>query len=821
MAKKAGTAKKSGAGFFLEKGEKLILGVGIGLTGLLLLLGVMSLSDVQDPKKMIADLTTHAQRVNKEVEDNDTQIEPLPPWVTTPPGLKYVGSDQFPLANPPFEPVHQPNMLKENPRVLTPVSSQIDTLRFPMRSLDVTVTPDNETLIGVLTTAPKKELNPDAVKMSLSLLTRRLAQSKPGAKKPPPPPRPPVPGFPPGGGLPGGIPTGGFPGGEGGEPGFGSGFPLGGQRDDRSVSYKTPQEIAGGSYTMAETVYPLQAVMVQAAFPMQAQIEEIKRALRLRSAQDALAAAQAAGPPMASQPAGGFVLGGPQQPAGGEGGAGGAPGVNPALSVGIQFAGFEVQKRTITASGEDYGWAPFDHVDAYVTAIYSRYRDFDPDDPYLTPFLRYDQMMAEPLPQLAEGLGKYPPLRLPQIVKAINDMKAAMVTVPNPTEFEMRFRKAAASTNNPFLPLGSASLGAAFGQSVPQGVPGQPGFPAPGMPGAPGINPNARPGAPGFPPPGLPGATGIPGTFNVPTVDYTLIRFLDPTVQTGFTYEYKLRVKMKNPNYGRPKEVQKKSDADALELYGPWWTVGDIKDNNGTKEFVAPSPVTVPPDSFLYAVDTGKYLEKSDELVKEVGKVATDQGRIKALLETREMTDGRRAVVQFQRWLPQVRATGDKSEPVGTWVVAEMPVAPGEFVGKRQLIKLPLWSAASGASGQYVLRELAGGVRVKGIEDKNQPKGWPVTFRPRPSMLLVDFDGGQVRARSGNREITEEASTELLLLGPDGKLAVKSSADDMQDPKRVEREKTWTEWIDRVKTRLYAPPADPMGLGGEGGRPSG
>jgi hypothetical protein len=106
---------------------------------------------------------------------------------------------------------------------------------------------------------------------------------------------------------------------------------------------------------------------------------------------------------------------------------------------------------------------------------------------------------------------------------------------------------------------------------------------------------------------------------------------------------------------------------------------------------------------------------------------------------------------------------------------------------------------------------------VKGIDDKNQPRGWPVTFRPKPSVLLVDFDGGQVKTRINNREVVEETSTELLLLQPDGKLLVKSSAEDMNDPRRQEREKTWNEWIERVKARRDAPMVDPSGFGGRDG----
>ena len=95
---------------------------------------------------------------------------------------------------------------------------------------------------------------------------------------------------------------------------------------------------------------------------------------------------------------------------------------------------------------------------------------------------------------------------------------------------------------------------------------------------------------------------------------------------------------------------------------------------------------------------------------------------IKNLMDERAVQEGRKAVVQVQQWTQQIRLdTGNKTEPVGTWVVSDLAVSPGEYIGKRQLVELPLWSAGL---GNYVLRELTSGVRVWGVRDpKNQPKG--------------------------------------------------------------------------------------------------
>ncbi|MDT1107490.1 hypothetical protein, partial [Pseudomonas aeruginosa] len=74
-------------------------------------------------------------------------------------------------------------------------------------------------------------------------------------------------------------------------------------------------------------------------------------------------------------------------------------------------------------------------------------------------------------------------------------------------------------------------------------------------------------------------------------------------------------------------------------------------------------------------------------------------------------------------------------EPVGAGVVAEMPVGRGEFVGRKQYIKLPLWSAES---QQYQLREVGDKV-LKG--KLQQPRGWLVDFSTQS--VLVDFEGGR------------------------------------------------------------------------------
>jgi hypothetical protein len=280
-----------------------------------------------------------------------------------------------------------------------------------------------------------------------------------------------------------------------------------------------------------------------------------------------------------------------------------------------------------------------------------------------------------------------------------------------------------------------------------------------------------------------------------PEVEHVLLRFLDADVKPGWSYQYRIRVKMKNPNFGQKTAVSRPADAKVETLYGPWVPIEEW--------------VTVQPETFLYAGEADKYLDEVQKLYDANGK----ERRILLVMEQPQVRDGKRAVVQFQTWLPQIRIDGgNKTEPIGTWVVADMPVAPGEFVGRRQLVELPLWSAGL---ANYVLRELSGGVRIAGLsKDQHQPKGWPVNFRTLS--VLVDFEGGKTRAQVGTKELTDDSATEVLILRPDGKLLVRNSEADKADPDRKSRQETWDKWLERVKARKEAAPTAPTPGGGFG-----
>lgn len=739
-------AKKSGSNFFLEKGEKLAIGLGVtGLVGFLIW-GVMSFSAAEDPKAIEDKIKKTTQNVQTRVNGQGQPAPKLPEWVDKKAEFTPVSARDYAMVASPFEPISQPDMLRENPRVLGITQWQLDVIRGPMRALDIDIGRDGETLVGVLTT--RKVAEKDLVKFrdGLKNLTPRLPGKNPPRFNPKLPNRPnPGPGTVARPGAPEGDPYG---------TGSNAAGPSGQRSEDKAVEYMTLEEAGKKGLPLAETIIPMRMVVVSAAFPVKAQLEEIQRALRLQSVADAAlesTGGTAAGVVGGAPPVGGPVVAGPGIP-----GAVKGPGTGQAPI----FDGFDVERRVIPAGTppeelEKQEWVPFDHLGEY-WKIRSRMLETQPDEGYLPYFVRYEQKMTAPLPKLISGLAEYPPIRLPAIVDAVAKLREAQKPVLTPSDLEKRFGKPAGDVN-PFAPVGANS-----GVTGNFGDPKQP----------PVFDPKKDP----------------KNDQGVTDVDTMMIRFLDPTVDSGYSYQYRIRVRMKNPNFGKDDKVREKSEAKKEFLEGSWVAIPDL--------------AVLPPDNHLYAYDPDKYLESAKVAVEDVltnvpaGKRGAAIFNMNTLLHFKEIQNGKQAVVQFQTWMPKVLATGNKSEPVGTWVLAEIPVAVGEYIGKRTLVKLPLWSSSL---SNYVLRELGGGIKIFGIPADSQPKGWAVPFKTK--LILVDFEGGKPTEKVGNKTISDTASTELLILRTDGKLMLKNSGRDMADEEREKRNSDWEKWIADVKDR--------------------
>ncbi len=798
-------AKISFKDLLLQKGEKIALIVGGGMAGLLGLYGLVQVATADSPAAKSGEFKKTADALASSTRAPGQDVDPLPPWLSKSASFTKVDPRAFDLQGTPFEPVDTPDRLRKNPKVLSIVDYQFNILRMPMRAHDIYVAENGETMVGVLESVKPAAAEVQAIQRFVSSATKQFVGTKPDSRrKMQPPPLPPGGSGSPGGSggmsgpggsrpdAPGGLMGGGSSGGYGGSGGDTYG---GGAREDKSVVYKTAAEAASGKYVLAETIYPLRAVVITASFPIKDQLKEIMIALRLKTLQEAAVEST---------------------------GTTGQPGPT--------FDGFDVDRRTLGPDGKWGAYAPLEHEKEMYGTIYNRAMGIQADNEWLSYFVRPGERMVFPLPQPADGLGTYPPITLTTINTTIDKLKKAGEQPITESEQAKRF-KGVPGTGDPYQFLSSGGAGSGSGTPGSLGGPGaSSGVGGPGGYGSGGGDPRRPgggtvPGGSGSPPPGgaagRPSAPGDLGGSNLQAspvddmIEHTLLRFLDPTVQPGTSYQYKIRVRMKNPNYKKPQLVGAANDAEKEFLEGPWVEILQ--------------PVSVPAESYVYAQNADTYLDTANTLLTTYSKTTP----LKKVLEVEEVQTGRRAVVQVQRFMPAIRIEGggNRTEPVGTWVVADVPVGPGEFIGKRQLVELPLWNAGQ---SNYTLRELSSSVKIPGVPAAQQPKGWPVNFRT--PAVLVDFAGGNTKARVGDREVTDTADTELLILQPDGQLTVKDSGTDVPDRTRTDRATVWTDWLKRVRERKEAgtapagsgPPGTGSGFGkpggaagGSGGRPPG
>lgn len=790
-------------GFLLKRGEHLAMGVAGFLLVVFLIYGASKWTSAQDPTDTVNKFRSGAGAVYTGIDkgtpaDADkTQIE-LAEWLKVDPGFKSATTSAFGLSGPLFDPVGTPNTKRENPTVYGIRDHQVNLTRSAMLGYDISFDGSGDLQIAMITTKAEGKLDGKLLSDAQKKLKNQFSgfSSKKGSQPPPQPKGPGGmgPGGPggmgPGGpGLPGpGLPGPGSSSGSGNPYGeFGGDFSQNGQRVEKAIEYIKLKEIDKAlkeNKVPALTVIPLRLVTVHAVVPYKAQLAELKRALRLT----ADAEARIWGP---------------------------------------WYNGFEVQRRVSKyINGEwkvvqDWPEKPLKPDDTsgnykfeekYIEKIDTRKVADHFDEGYIPYFLKPEYKLAMPLPALAKDLNvKYPEITLKDITDNIAKLEKADLKQLSQSEFAQRL--SGLKNTDDLYKNQTSSLGAfnyddrefgTLGGMGPGGL--QPPGPGGGGPG--GLQPPG-PGGPGpvGPGPAAPGGTGAGrpldgfGVVNTTEreVENFLLRFVDCDVQPGYRYEYRIRLRMLNPNWAQDKFVAVPEYAkDSFKVLYSKWVQLDRS-------------IEVPAEAFLYAHDVKTYREATDAALK-------DQ---KELLKKVQVQD-HQAVLQTATWMQQVRLDNtSKREPVGAWVVAETPVGRGEYIGRKQYVKLPLWSSEG---AQYQLREVADKV----LKAKEQPKGWLVDFSSNKS-ILVDFEGGRVRGKSAYRfdsqgqlvqqsrdKIEDDAATEVLILRPDGKLVVRNSAIDEADENRKTIATEWARWVSEVEKRKTA--ANGPAAGGEFGR---
>jgi hypothetical protein len=159
--------------------------------------------------------------------------------------------------------------------------------------------------------------------------------------------------------------------------------------------------------------------------------------------------------------------------------------------------------------------------------------------------------------------------------------------------------------------------------------------------------------------------------------------------------------------------------------------------------------------------------------------------------------------VQVHRWLERVRLNLEQRSsevPVGDWVISDMPVRRGEYIGRVEQAKVPVWSEIR-ERFELPVSPLP---RVNNplLRPPPPPKGIPVDFTT--TELLVDWEGGRYYQpiRTGEktfRDVREDSNVEMLVLGADGKVRVHNSRLDSKDKDREQRAADVKKWVEEVR----------------------
>lgn len=262
--------------------------------------------------------------------------------------------------------------------------------------------------------------------------------------------------------------------------------------------------------------------------------------------------------------------------------------------------------------------------------------------------------------------------------------------------------------------------------------------------------------------------------------EYALVRVYDPTVKPGEGYQYRMRVVMSNPNYGR-QDVASTSYAKEKEIIADDW-------------YQVPGTFSAPSDLACFLTET-------------------------------KNSDPNRVNLEVYKWATDVKSKGGTSIPLGDWIKSTISVGRGEMVGRVSRVELvPCWrSDVDGYS--FVPIEIP---RLA-----NAKRGVDVEFKPNlgeeGDFLLVDFEGPSHRYEKITIQndqpvrtvvTDDQTTTEVLLQGPDKRLVLRSSATDISDEFRKNLDKVIEQHKNASKSAINAAKVGatrPGGAGGPGG----
>jgi len=276
--------------------------------------------------------------------------------------------------------------------------------------------------------------------------------------------------------------------------------------------------------------------------------------------------------------------------------------------------------------------------------------------------------------------------------------------------------------------------------------------------------------------------------YEVP--EHCLVRLVDadPALRPGMTYQYQIKMRMRNPNAGKkPPEVATFEMGAKEILEADAWSPPEADLKSMT--------VTMQRELFVYAT------EPDPMVIREKAN----------RYDTKLLNDRDVAWLQAHQWMETIPVASGVNAPLGDYVIGDIAVRRGEYVSRLDPAPVAVW---------YPTREIwdfaspprASKLQKLPLNPGDKQDTWvpviPVYFGakdPKQLDLLVDFEGGSgsiglVRTGDKPRVVTENAGLEVLLMAPDGSLRVQSSKLDARDKDKDKRLTDWKKTMEEVRT---------------------
>jgi hypothetical protein len=243
-----------------------------------------------------------------------------------------------------------------------------------------------------------------------------------------------------------------------------------------------------------------------------------------------------------------------------------------------------------------------------------------------------------------------------------------------------------------------------------------------------------------------------------PTNPMALVRFVDVDVVPGAQYQYRIAVRLANPNY----KLSTKLVANA------GWT----KNKEYASDWVETPRISIPEEYFYYVINQTKgFASRIQPNPNKNMNMTIDY------TSARDALGAERIPFQFHKYVGNFQTPDALMRYVADWEVAErVLVGKGETLGREVELEIVAWNWGK---GQF---EYAG-TSPKPGKAKGAFSGVPVDFRPPQPIILLDYVGGEVKytPKTGAAILDRECAVEALLLMPDGTMIVRNSRHDMDD----------------------------------------